>query len=81
MKHRQNKGPGNSGGILEQYMEARKRLGTGLSYRTSRLHRLAELVPGLLKSLKIPSLYCLVCLQLLRGKGAYNQGKRIKKTI
>jgi hypothetical protein len=30
--------------------------GIGLSYRPARLHRLAESIPGLLKSLKIPTL-------------------------
>jgi len=43
-------------GILEQ--GTRNRVGTGLSYRPARLHRLAESIPwnrsGLLKSLKIP---------------------------
>ncbi len=47
-------------GILEQSMGARNRVGIGLSYRPARLHRLAESIslesiPGLLKSLKIPS--------------------------
>jgi hypothetical protein len=37
-------------------MEASNRLGMGLSYRPARLHRLAESIPGLLRSLKIPSL-------------------------
>ncbi len=41
--------------ILEQSMEARNRTGTGLSYRPSRLHRLAELIPWnrFLGSLKV----------------------------
>jgi hypothetical protein len=34
-------------------MGARNRVGIGLSYWPARLHRLAELIPGLLKSLKI----------------------------
>jgi hypothetical protein len=38
-----------SAGILEQSMGARNRVGTGLSYRPARLHRLAESIPGLLK--------------------------------
>jgi hypothetical protein len=33
-------------------MGARNRVGTGLSYRPARLHRLAESIPGLRKSLK-----------------------------
>jgi hypothetical protein len=37
-------------------MKASNRLGMGLSYRPARLHRLAESIPGLLRSLKIPSL-------------------------
>jgi hypothetical protein len=45
-------------GILEQSMEARSRVGTGLSSRPSRLHSLRvcslESIPGLLKSLQIP---------------------------
>jgi hypothetical protein len=35
---------------------ARNRVGRGLSYRSARLHRLAESIPGLLKFKKIPSL-------------------------
>jgi hypothetical protein len=50
----------NSAGILEQSMGARNRVGIGLSYRSARLHRLAELtmksILGLLKSLKIRAL-------------------------
>ncbi len=34
----------------------RNPVGVGLSYRPARLHRLVESIPGLLKSLKIPSL-------------------------
>jgi hypothetical protein len=44
-----------SAGILEQSKGARNRLGVGLSYLPARLNRLAESIPGLLKSLKIPS--------------------------
>jgi hypothetical protein len=33
----------------------RIRIGLWLSYRSARLYRLAELIPGLLKSLKLPS--------------------------
>jgi hypothetical protein len=48
-----------SAGILEQYnMGARHRVGIGLSYRPDRLHWLAESIPRLLKSLKIPSPGC-----------------------
>ncbi len=36
-------------------MGAGNQVGIGLSYRPARLHRLAESIPGLLKSLKIPS--------------------------
>jgi hypothetical protein len=39
-------------GILEQSMGARNRVGIGLSYRPARLQRLAELIPGLLKTLQ-----------------------------
>ncbi len=41
---------------FRKYMGARNRVGIGLSYRPARLHRLAESIPGFLKSLKIPSL-------------------------
>jgi hypothetical protein len=34
---------------------ARNRVGIGLSYWRARFHRLAESIPGLIKSLKIPS--------------------------
>jgi hypothetical protein len=34
-------------------MGARNLVGIGLSFRPARIHRLAELIPGLLKSLKI----------------------------
>jgi hypothetical protein len=37
-------------------MGASKRLGMGLSYRPARLHRLAESIPGLLRSLQKQSL-------------------------
>jgi hypothetical protein len=48
--------------ILGQSMGVRNRVGIGLSYRPARLHRLAEstpweLIPGLLKSLKIRALF------------------------
>jgi hypothetical protein len=49
------KGRTSSAGILEQSIGARNRVGIWLSYRPARLHRLAELIPGLLESLKIPS--------------------------
>ncbi len=42
--------------ILLQPLGARNRVGKMLSYRPVRLHRLAESIPGLLKSLKILSL-------------------------
>ncbi len=32
-------------GVLKQSVGARNRIGTGLSYRPARLHRLAELIP------------------------------------
>jgi hypothetical protein len=41
-----------SAGILDRSMGARNRVGIGLSYWLARLHMLAELIPGLLKSLK-----------------------------
>ena len=41
---------------LEHSMGARNRVGIEMSYRAARLHRLAESIPGLLKSFKIPSL-------------------------
>jgi hypothetical protein len=47
--------PTASAGILEQSMGARNQVGIGLPYRPARLHRLAESIPGLFKSLKIPS--------------------------
>jgi hypothetical protein len=37
-------------------MGAMNRVGMGLSYRSARLHRLVESIPGRLKSLRIPSL-------------------------
>jgi hypothetical protein len=46
----------HSAGILEQSMGARNRVGIGLSHWPARLHRLAESIPGLLKSLKISAL-------------------------
>jgi hypothetical protein len=47
--------PTASAGILEQSMGAKNQVAIGLSYRPARLHRLAESIPGLLKSLKISS--------------------------
>jgi hypothetical protein len=46
-------------GILEKSLVARSRnrVGIGLPFRPARLHRLAESILGLLKSLKIPSLF------------------------
>jgi hypothetical protein len=46
-------GKENGAGIFKHSMEAGNRVVIGLSYRPSRLHSLAELVLGLLKSLKI----------------------------
>jgi hypothetical protein len=43
-------------GILKISMGPRNRVGIGLAYRPAKLHRLAESIPGLLKSLKIPFL-------------------------
>jgi hypothetical protein len=43
-------------GIFKQSMGARNQVGIGLLYRPAMLYRLAESIPGLLKSLKIPSL-------------------------
>ncbi len=37
-------------------MGARNRVGKGIPYRPAMRHRLAESIPGLLKTLKIPSL-------------------------
>jgi hypothetical protein len=39
------KGEQDSAGIFKQSMEARNRVGIGLSYRPARLHRLAEFIP------------------------------------
>jgi hypothetical protein len=41
-------------GILEQSMGAKNRVEIGLPYRPAKLQRLAESIPGLHKSLKIP---------------------------
>jgi hypothetical protein len=43
--------------IFKQSMGARNRVGIGLSYRPARLQRLAESIPGLHKSLKIPAFF------------------------
>ncbi len=43
-------------GIFEQSMGAKNRVGIGLSYWPTRLHRLAESIPGLFESFKILSL-------------------------
>jgi hypothetical protein len=43
------------GGILDQSIRARNRVGIGLPYWPARPHGLAESIPGLLKSLKIPA--------------------------
>jgi hypothetical protein len=40
-------------GIFKQSMGANIRVGVGLLYGAARLHRLAEFIPGLLRSLKI----------------------------
>jgi hypothetical protein len=39
-------------------MGARNQVGIGSSYRPAGLHRLAESIPGFLKSLKIRALFC-----------------------
>jgi hypothetical protein len=49
-----------SAGILQQSMGARNRVGIGLSYWSARLHRLAESIPELLKSLKIQEKFSLL---------------------
>jgi hypothetical protein len=43
-------------GIFKQSMGARNRAGIGLSYWSARLHKLAESIPHLRKTLKVPSL-------------------------
>jgi hypothetical protein len=43
-------------GTFKQSMGAWNQVGIGLLYRPARLYGLAESIPGLLKSLKIPSL-------------------------
>jgi hypothetical protein len=48
-----------SAGISEQSMGERNQVVIGLSYWPDRLHRLAESIPGLFKSLKIQSQECL----------------------
>ncbi len=52
----------NSAGILEQSMVARNRVGIGFTYRTVKAYACGidslESIPGLLKSVKIPSLGC-----------------------
>ncbi len=58
--------------ILEQSMGARKWVGLGLPYRPARLHRLAESIPGLLKSLKIPSPEIDCCLVELHWDGYFS---------
>jgi hypothetical protein len=55
--NRQCKSYLSSAGILEQSMGARNRVGIGLSYQPAWLHRLTELIPGLLKSLKATCRY------------------------
>jgi hypothetical protein len=44
-------------GILNYSTGLRNQVGIGLSYRTARLHRLAESIPGLLKSLKFRAMW------------------------
>jgi hypothetical protein len=46
-------------------MGARNKVGIGFSYRPARLQRLAESIPWLLKSFKIPSL----CLNFRKSMG------------
>jgi hypothetical protein len=45
-----------SAGIVKQSMGAKNQVVIGLSYWPARIHRLEESIPGLLESLKIPSL-------------------------
>ncbi len=59
-----------SAGIFEQSKGARNQVGIGLTIRPARLHRLAELIPGLLKSLKIPS--------QLTNTGSFDKGPQIR---
>jgi hypothetical protein len=59
---------------FKQSMGARNRVGTGLSYRPARLHRLAESILGLLKSLKIraqekKTYFCFFQRELKRNEG------------
>jgi hypothetical protein len=51
--------------IFKQSMGARNRLGIGLSYRPARLHSLAVLILGLLKSLNIRALVS-TCVKVSR---------------
>jgi hypothetical protein len=51
-------------------MEARNRVGIGLSYRPARLHRLAESIPWFLKSLK----YHLLTVIGVKGGGGLASG-------
>ncbi len=44
-------------GFFKQSIEARNGVRIGLSYRPASLHRLAKLIPGLLKRFKIRVLY------------------------
>ncbi len=43
--------------IFKKSMGARNRVGIGLSYRPTRLHKLAESIPGFYKRLKIRAQY------------------------
>jgi hypothetical protein len=49
-------------------MGARNRAGIGMSNLPAKLHRLAELIPGLLKSLKIRARYMYKCTYMYLDK-------------
>jgi hypothetical protein len=58
-------------------MGARNLVGLGTSYRSARLHGLAESIPGLLKSLKIQSLDRFASRQGLRHQKPEFQSKNL----
>jgi hypothetical protein len=70
---RKGTGLKGSAGILEQSMGARDRVGIGLSYRCAMLHRLAESIPKLHKSLQIPSLEWRMFLEERDETGRWGQ--------
>jgi hypothetical protein len=55
-------------------MRSRTRVGIGLSYRPARLHRLAESIPGLLKSLRLFTYYPILTNWFLLGDGKVQVG-------